>query len=127
MATEAVGEIMLNDSIFVDDVYHNGPIIYVFNSTFIAINSIFHNNSVGTLIPAGCLSLHDGDSSFENCSFKNNYGELDDGGTIYIEQQEFRISMSVFDNNVISGFIGISMDEEIVLGDMIWSYNKAEL
>ena len=22
---------------------------------------------------------------------------------------------------------GISMDEEIVLGDMIWSYNKAEL
>ena len=22
---------------------------------------------------------------------------------------------------------GISMDEELVLGDMIWSYNKAEL
>ena len=22
---------------------------------------------------------------------------------------------------------GISMDEEIVLGDMVWSYNKAEL
>ena len=22
---------------------------------------------------------------------------------------------------------GISMDEEIVLGDMMWSYNKAEL
>ena len=30
-------------------------------------------------------------------------------------------------NRVLYPDSGISMDEEIVLGDMIWSYNKAEL
>ena len=37
----------------------------------------------------------------------------------------------IFDKSQMSEMLyrdsGISMDEEIVLGDMIWSYNKAEL
>ena len=34
---------------------------------------------------------------------------------------------NIYSNVVLYPDSGISMDEEIVLGDMIWSYNKAEL
>ena len=118
MKTDGVGQIMLKDSIFVDNVSKHGPIIYAFNSTFIAMNCIFHNNSVGTFTAAGCLLLHNGDSSFENCSFKNNYGELDNGGAIRVEQQELRISTSVFENNEVEGGRG----KDIFLDNNILTY-----
>ena len=34
---------------------------------------------------------------------------------------------NIVNNKVLYPDSGISMDEEFVLGDMIWSYNKAEL
>ena len=100
MTTDGVGEIMLKDSVFIDNVSNFGQIIYVSSSTFIAINSMFHNNSVGKWSSDGCVSLYYGDSSFENCTFTNNYGGID-GGAIYSAQNDLRISTSVFEHNEV--------------------------
>ena len=43
---------------------------------------------------------------------------------IIVQSFDFRIELSLL---MLYPDSGISMDEEIVLGDMIWSYNKAEL
>ena len=54
-------------------------------------------------------------------------------GCMYTEMERIeiqivmRLSLQKLGLKLLYPDSGISMDEEIVLGDMIWSYNKAEL